>query len=291
MAAPPQDTDPDPEPEITNDGRATLRGAGPRAKSPVISDQFDAAARLRYATALRNAMEYPAQKVQAFIKILQDDPEHAKAIAPRFLEEWKQVTGNTLMDTATADVLAQVIGTAYVQGASKQGAEITNDGPEDEPRDDKGQWIEMADEHWGGTPPEMHERAEGVMRSFDSANHPQIGNVKFTRDGRDKTLYSLRTPHEFQSVQAIPQVVEKGRLVSSEPDRGGNPDIVAFHKIEHGVKIGGVPYTAQVTVKQTRSGQIEHQKFYLHRLTPQQNASSPYNAGPMSPPGRGPAGT
>jgi phage gp29-like protein len=128
------------------------------------------------------------------------------------------------------------------------------------------QYVTIADEKWSGSPKEMHERADKIMRGFTSANHPKLGEVKFTRLGRSKTLYDKRTPHEFQSVQAIPQLVEKGTLVSSLPDRKGRPDIIAVHKIEHGLKIGEAKYHAEVTVRESWDGKKTANKFYLHRI-------------------------
>jgi hypothetical protein len=128
-------------------------------------------------------------------------------------------------------------------------------------------FVEIPDEHWTGTPKEMHKRADTIMRGFTSALHPQLGQVHFTGKGRSKTLFDKRTPHEFQSVQALPQIVENGKLISSRPDRQHRPDIVAVHKIEHGLKIGNAEYRAEVTVRETRSGAKTAHHFYLHRIT------------------------
>jgi hypothetical protein len=128
------------------------------------------------------------------------------------------------------------------------------------------QYVEIPDEHWTGTPKEMHKRAGAIMRTFTSARHPQLGEIRFTGKGRDKTLFDKRTPHDFQSVQAIPHIVERGALVSSEPDRQHRPSIVAVHKIEYGLQIGDAKYRAEIIVRETREGAKTAHQFYLHRL-------------------------
>jgi hydrogenase expression/formation protein HypD len=129
------------------------------------------------------------------------------------------------------------------------------------------QYVEIPDEKWTGTPKEMHKRADAIMRKFTSARNLDLGDVHFTGKGRAKTLFDKRTPHEFQSVQALPEIVEKGKVVSSQPDRKNRPDVLAVHKIEHGLKIGEAIYEAEVTVRETKSGTKTAYQFYLHRIT------------------------
>jgi hypothetical protein len=105
------------------------------------------------------------------------------------------------------------------------------------------QFFEIADEHWTGTHQEMRQKADAIMRAHTVAQHPELGEVQLgSHKGRSKTLGHMKTPHEFQSVQAIPEIIAKGKLISSEPDRDNRPDIVAVHKIEYGLKIGGSKY-------------------------------------------------
>lgn len=128
------------------------------------------------------------------------------------------------------------------------------------------QYVTIRDEKWTGTAKEMHKRADRIMRGFRPVQHQQLGEIKFSASGRKKTLFDKRTPHEFQSVQALPELTRRGRLVSTERDRKGREDVVAFHKLEHGLKIGETPYRAELTVMETKNeGKTAH-KFYLHRL-------------------------
>ena len=149
--------------------------------------------------------------------------------------------------------------------------------------------VRIPDEHWTGTPREMHERADQIMRTFVPVKHPQLGDVRFSRDGRDKTLSEKRTPHEFQSVRALPELIRRGQVVSTTADRKGRQDIRAWHKLEHGLQIGDAAYQVEITVKEFRNGYAVAHKFYLHRLKNSQ-ASSPYIADPALKPSRGPAG-
>jgi hypothetical protein len=147
-----------------------------------------------------------------------------------------------------------------------------NDGPPDEPRDREGEWTELADEHWTGTHQEMRQRADAIMRTRTVARHPELGEVKLdSHKSRSKTLGHMKTPHEFQSVQAIPEIIAKGKLVSSEPDRANRPDVVAVHKIEHGLKIGDAKYKAQIPGRERRDGEKTTQRLYVHRIDPAAN--------------------
>ena len=136
------------------------------------------------------------------------------------------------------------------------------------------QFVEILDEHWTGTPKEMHKRSDAIMRKFTLAHNAELGEVHFTNTGRTKTLFDKRTPHEFQSVQALPEIVEKGKVVSSQPDRKNRPTIKAVHKIEHGLKIGDVKYKVDVTVRETQNGAKTAHQFYLHRITKNRMAES-----------------
>ena len=149
--------------------------------------------------------------------------------------------------------------------------------------------LRIADEHWTGTPKQMHERADQIMRTFGPVRHPQLGMVRFSRDGRDKTLSEKRTPHEFQSVCALPELMRRAQVVSTTADRKGRQDIRAWHKLEHELQIGDSLYRAEITVKEFRDGSAVAHKFYLHRIR-NVEASSPCIADPALKPNRGPAG-
>jgi hydrogenase expression/formation protein HypD len=155
------------------------------------------------------------------------------------------------------------------------------------------QFVEIPDEHWSGSVKEMRQRADAIMRTHTVAQHPKLGEIKLSgRQGRAKTLGHMKTPHEFQSVQAIPEVASKGTLVSSEPDREGRHNLVAVHKIERGVKIGETKYKAQAIVRESRDGSKTTHHFYLHRIDPVANGKtgSPYCSPRLAAVRSGPAG-
>jgi hypothetical protein len=149
--------------------------------------------------------------------------------------------------------------------------------------------VRIPDEHWMGTPKEMHERADQIMRAFEPVRQPQLGIIRFSRDGRDKTLSEKRSPHEFQSVRALPELIRRGQVVSTTADRKGRQDVRAWHKLEHGLQIGDAAYQAEITVKEFTDGSAVAHKLYLHRIK-NVKASSPYIADPALRPSRGPAG-
>ncbi len=158
----------------------------------------------------------------------------------------------------------------------------------------KGIHITIEDEDWMGTPKEMHKRADAIMRTFQPVEHPEIGKVAFSKQGRNKTLYEKRTPHEFQSVQALPELVKKGKVVGEDIERKGREGIKKYYYLEAGLRIGSTTYRVEMTLRVVDAGNAEMTQFYLHRLkdehTPKKkSATRPYSA--MTPSKRHHSGT
>jgi len=91
------------------------------------------------------------------------------------------------------------------------------------------------------------------------ASRGDIGNVAFTRKGRDKTFSFSGNPEKLRMVPGLKTLIEtgeyKGRTALSEP----RPDkAVAFHWIEGNVDLGGKRYRAGVTILEDNRGN----KFY-----------------------------
>jgi hypothetical protein len=154
-------------------------------------------------------------------------------------------------------------------------------------------YVEIPDEHWSGSVKEMRQRAGQTMRGFKPAIHPKLGPVQFSKTGRLKTLSDKTTPHQFQSVQAIPQLIEQGDLKSSMPDSKGRAHIVAVHTVEHGLKIGEDRYHAKIIVREVKTGggkssKTQHQ-FYLHQIADNKKAGSLNSGLPQSGQSRSPA--
>ncbi|KEP68805.1 hypothetical protein DL1_08435 [Thioclava dalianensis] len=58
----------------------------------------------------------------------------------------------------------------------------------------------------------------------------------------------------YRLVPAIEQILQKGRLVSSENDKRARQEILAIHKFSADVKMGGQTYSVIATVRQKRDG-------------------------------------
>jgi hypothetical protein len=169
---------------------------------------------------------------------------------------------------------------------------ILNDGPADDPRDRVEEWTELADEHWTGSHKEMRQRANTIMRTQTFSVNPKLGTIKLgSQKARSKTLGHMKTPHEFQSVQAIPEITAKGR-VATEEDQQHRPDVVAIHKVQRNLRIGESEYKAQAIVRETKDGSKTTHRFYLHRIDPVANrkTGSPYCVPSPCGENSGPAG-
>ncbi len=196
-----------------------------------------------------------------------EDPVTQKELLEKFLkDEEPKIRAAILHDASLSKSLEPDIVKAFFGGLEKTKATALAAGDADGHDFHGNQYVTMADENWSGTSKEMHKRADGIMRGFTTAINPELGEVRFTKQGRSKTLFDKRTPHEFQSVQALPQLIARGKVVSSENDRSGRQDVLGFHKIEHGLQIGETKYRAEVTIKKVSDGAMVHKNFYLHRI-------------------------
>jgi phage gp29-like protein len=155
----------------------------------------------------------------------------------------------------------------------------------------------IADEKWQGDPKGMHQRADAIMKGFSPVEHPQLGLVGFGRSGRRKTLSAARTPHEFQAAAVLPDLIRKGKVVSSATDRKNRSEIESIHKLQTGLTIGNTRYKSEITLRQIK-GQSVPQRLHLHRLNPddthlagKEDATGPYIAGPALQHDRGPGGS
>ena len=240
-------------------------------KAGDVAAEKPATSNLQLATHAAAALAEMAAPLVKYLKagLEISDPALQRHYFERALAKWPELTQPIQHDPTLADTLTPALVKTFVAGlAGNPKTEITASAPL-EAGDGEfhgNQYVTIADEKWTGTPKEMHARAAAVMKGFTAATHPQLGEVKFTGQGRHKTLFDKRTPHEFQSVAALPELVQKGKLVSSAPDRKGRPEIVAVHKLEHGLQIGDAKYRAELTVKETTDGRKTSQRFYLHRI-------------------------
>lgn len=180
-----------------------------------------------------------------------------------FAADLERLKRDVLADPAAARVLEGILAKNFFQGLAANADETG------------GQWVTihgnpvlLHDEQWTGTPKEMRGRARNIIKGFKPTPHAALGEVHYSSDGREKTLSAQRTAHEFQAVAALPQLIGGGVVTRSVPDRKNRKDVKAFHTVENHLQIGSAKYHVQVTVKETTDGRKTQQKFYLHRLTP-----------------------
>jgi phage gp29-like protein len=154
--------------------------------------------------------------------------------------------------------------------------------------------VAIEDEHWTGTRHELRARATAIMKGFTPAVHPTLGPVRFSRDGIGKTLKIQQTAHEFQSVQALPELVRKGHLAKTEADNRNRPEVHGYHTLQAALTIGATTYRAEMVIKQSTDGVHDVQKFYLHRLRHESGPVKTKATGPIADPAfqpdRGPGG-
>jgi len=274
---------------LPEDGEETIGGVPPPAEDPQPTDSdeadddaadgdtedqelkareaglddpaLEASGTEHYAAAVASDMEHVRMLVAGLQEIGDD-----RVLAQRALEvadEIDRLKADILKLPASARALAEVQVAAFFNGLTEARKKEALKGGEFHGN----QYVTIADEHWTGTPKEMHQRANAIMKGFAPVQHPELGEIKFTAEGRKKTLFDKRTPHEFQSVQALPELTRSARLVGTSPDRKGRAHVAAYHKLEHGLQIGQASYRAEITVKQTEDGGHAAHKFYLHRLT------------------------
>lgn len=221
-----------------------------------------------FAAAVGNDVAPVLSRLQAISEIKDDEIFERKLKA--FYAEYSQLKSDILKDPSADRALLPIIIHALLVGLKKEpvknraGKILNGDYPGHEFHGN--QYVELPDEHWSGTPKEMRQRAKEIMKGFKTATHPKLGGINFTARGRGKTLSDKKTPHEFQSVQALPQLIEKGKLISSEPDREGRASITAVHRIEHGLKIGDSKYRAGIVIRSHLTGAKTANNFYLHQI-------------------------
>lgn len=131
------------------------------------------------------------------------------------------------------------------------------------------------------------------LQHGEPARHPTLGEVRFTKKGRDEVERFSADPDKLKLVPALRQIVELGEFVRTEPlDHARADGIVAFHIIAADVSLDGVEMRAQVDVAEDAFGRlfydlfpnaVEHAKKKAARGTPgRQNPSSGAAGGDVS---------
>lgn len=82
-------------------------------------------------------------------------------------------------------------------------------------------------------------------------------SIGFTNRGAKK-IGSRKGDDLFRMVPALREIVEKGRVVASEPDSKGRPEIKAIHKIAATVMLDGVAKDVVATIRETNEGSFHY---------------------------------
>lgn len=81
--------------------------------------------------------------------------------------------------------------------------------------------------------------------------------IEFNKTGAGKVA-GRKGEDIYRAVVALPQILERGTLVSSEQDNRGRPDIKAIHKIAATVRIDGRDVPLVATVRETADGKFHY---------------------------------
>jgi len=221
-----------------------------------------------FAAAVAGDIEPVLARLQAITEIKDDVLFEAKL--REFYDQFPRLKSDLLKDPKSDRALLPIITKALVAGM--QAGKVRNRGGKIMNGDGKfhgNQYVVVADEHWTGTKKEMSARARAIMSKFAPARQATLGAVRFSQNGIKKSLGLQQTPHEFQAATVMPELIKRGTLTKTEPDREGRPDVKAFHTVESRLQIGGDKYHVGITVKESTDGTKTEHRFYLHRLTPE----------------------
>ena len=83
-------------------------------------------------------------------------------------------------------------------------------------------------------------------------------SVEIPSKGIRKSLSSSRSEEELRSIVALPQLLEAGIRIQTDPDKENNPGIKAVHCYQSTISIAGRFHVYLMVVKETRQGN----KFY-----------------------------
>ena len=94
------------------------------------------------------------------------------------------------------------------------------------------------------------------------ATHPILGQIRFTRKGRDEVKTYSADPDKLMLVPALREIIENGSHVRTEQlDHPRGDGIVAFHIIEADVRMAGVVRRVMVDVGQDENGNLFYDLF------------------------------
>lgn len=104
---------------------------------------------------------------------------------------------------------------------------------------------------------------------------PDLGPISFAGRGLGDMKYASANPDKLRLVAALPDILRKGRLIKSEPERKGKANVVAYHTIAAPVQIGERMMHVEVVVEQRNDGKIYYSHFVGKDEASLRVASSP----------------
>jgi hypothetical protein len=90
---------------------------------------------------------------------------------------------------------------------------------------------------------------------------PDLGPITFAGRGLRDMKYASANPDKLRLVAALSDILRKGRLIKSEPERKGKANVVAYHTIAAPVQIGERMMHVEVVVEQRNDGKIYYSHF------------------------------
>ena len=105
---------------------------------------------------------------------------------------------------------------------------------------------------------------QGSYRNEDTGNEIHLQRGRKNGGVNEVLQHNYKDRPHLQSVAAIPQIIQKSILISSEAnrDKAKNPDVVEYQHYVCGLKIGGMDYTVHALVAVDAKGN----RYYDHNL-------------------------
>ncbi len=120
--------------------------------------------------------------------------------------------------------------------------------------DELGPWTNMRDL---GRKAEIWYRKNLVEDGGMVTNGETGWEIRFDRRGARK-IGGRKGEDLYRMIPALPAILEKGHLISSQADKRGRPDLKAFHVFAATVGLEGVYHDVVVTVRETANGNFHY---------------------------------
>lgn len=101
-----------------------------------------------------------------------------------------------------------------------------------------------------------------------TVTNPELGDIQLNKRGMKKALWSSANPVKLQLFAALPDILEKGRVIGSSvnKDLDRKKDVLRYHYIDAPVELDGKQYHVRATVEERQDGKL----YYNHTLPGQE---------------------